>query len=687
MNEPAQHKVTPQHVKRKAFLYVRQSTMRQVMENTESTERQYGLRQRAVALGWPLEQVEVIDCDLGQSAASAADREGFKTLVSEVGLGHAGIVMGLEVSRLARNSADWHRLLEICALTDTLILDEDGIYDPAQFNDRLLLGLKGTMSEAELHVLKARLRGGLLNKARRGELKTPLPVGFVYDAQDRVRLDPDRQVQQAIRFFFDTYQRTGAATATVRKFGKEEISFPRRLRAGPRKGELIWGGLTEGRALDLLRNPRYAGAFVFGRTRQRHRGDGKRVTVRKEREEWLTLLRGAHEGYVSWEQYEENQKRISENAQARGVEHRHCPPREGPALLQGLLLCGVCGTGMSVRYYTRGDGLTPHYSCRGRGNKQGEHGCQSIAGAGIDQTIGPLVFEALSPMSLEVSLAVQQEIESRLAETDRLRRQQVERARYETDFARSRYMQVDPNNRLVADELEADWNKKLTALTQAQQEYERRRQQGRLQLDEAARARILSLAADVPRLWADPKTPHRERKQVVRFLIEDATVLKNDTGITLQVRFKGGATRTLSLPAPKAAWEERQTKAEVMGEIDRLLNEHTFSEIAALLNECGFVSGTGRPFHGDRVEYLCRYYELKSRFDRLRAAGLLTLDELAAKLGRSKGTIKLWRLRGRLPVGARKLDDNGRHMYEDPGAAAAPGKASNAAGSDEVQCD
>lgn len=684
MNEQAQRKVTPRHLKRNAFLYVRQSTMRQVMENTESTARQYALRQRAVALGWQLEQVTVIDSDLGQSAASAADREGFKTLVSEVGLGHAGIVMGLEVSRLARNSTDWHRLLEICALTDTLILDEDGLYDPAQFNDRLLLGLKGTMSEAELHVLKARLRGGLLNKARRGELKTPLPVGFVYDAQNRVRIDPDRQVQQAIRFFFDTYQRTGAAAATVRKLGQEEISFPRRLRAGPRKGELIWGGLTVRRALDVLRNPRYAGAFAFGRTRQRYHGEGKKLTVKNAREEWLALQRDAHEGYVSWAQFEENQKRLAENAQARALEHRHYPPREGPALLQGLLLCGVCGKGMSVRYYKKGDGLTPHYACRGRGNKQGERGCQSIAGGGIDEAFAPLVLEALSPLSLQVSLQVQQEIETRLEESDRLRRSQVERARYETELARSRYMHVDPNNRLVADELEAEWNKKLTALTQAQQEYERRREQERLQLDEAARARILALSADVPRLWADPKTPHRERKQVVRFLVEDATALKNDAGITLQLRFKGGATRTLSLPAPKASWEERQTSVGVMAEIDRLLNEHTFDEIAALLNERKLVSGTGLPFHGDRVEYLCRFYNLTPRFERLRAAGMLTLDELSAKLGRSKNTIKLWRRQGRLP-GAKKLDDNGRHMYENPDAVSAGPRPSNAAGSQEVQ--
>ena len=253
--------------------------MRQVMENTESTERQYALRQRAVALGWPHEQIVVIDCDLGQSGASAVAREGFKTLVSEVGMGHAGIVMGLEVSRLARNSTDWHRLLEICALSDTLILDEDGLYDPAHFNDRLLLGLKGTMSEAELHVLKARLAGGILNKARRGELRTPLPVGFVYDEKERVQLHPDRQVQQVLRYFFETFRRTKSAGATVRKLREEHLEFPRSLRAGPRKGELIWGGLTVNRAIAVLRNPRYAGAFSFGRTRQRHRAVGAKAGI------------------------------------------------------------------------------------------------------------------------------------------------------------------------------------------------------------------------------------------------------------------------------------------------------------------------------------------------------------------------------------------------------------------------
>src|SRR5689334_10184898 len=289
MNSEAHQKVTTAHLSRLAYLYVRQSTLRQVFENTESTHRQYALRERAVALGWPLDRIVVIDSDLGQSGASAADREGFQRLVTEVSLGRVGIVLGLEVSRLARNSTDWHRLLELCALGDTLILDEDGLYDPAHFNDRLLLGLKGTMSEAELHVLRARLRGGILNKARRGELESPLPIGLCYDSANRVIFDPDKQVQETIRTFFKIFRRSGSATATVRTFREQGLKFPRRARSGPAKGDILWGELEHSRTLWILHNPRYAGAFFFGRTRQRRTGEGYAGFKRLEREEWTAL--------------------------------------------------------------------------------------------------------------------------------------------------------------------------------------------------------------------------------------------------------------------------------------------------------------------------------------------------------------------------------------------------------------
>jgi len=369
MTQDTHQKVTSIHLSRNAYLYIRQSTLRQVFENTESTKRQYGLRQKAIALGWPEERIVVIDSDLGQSGASAADREGFQRLVTEVSLGRAGIVLGLEVSRLARNNTDWHRLLEICALTDTLILDEDGIYDPSHFNDRLLLGLKGTMSEAELHVLRARLQGGIRNKARRGELVIKPPIGFVYNSEGVLVLDPDKQVQQALRLLFDTFRRTGSATATVKLFRKQGLLFPRRVHGGPQRGELVWGVLGHCQVLRILHNPRYAGAFVFGRHHSRKTVDGHSRIVAVPQEKWQTLIPGAHAGYLSWEDYQQNQKRLHESAQAMGGDRRKSPAREGPALLQGLILCGRCGQRMTVRYHVRRGRLCPDYVCRARRNR------------------------------------------------------------------------------------------------------------------------------------------------------------------------------------------------------------------------------------------------------------------------------------------------------------------------------
>jgi len=343
-------KVTASHLKRDAYLYVRQSTPRQVIEHAESTQRQYALRDRAIAAGWPAERVRIIDCDLGKSGSSAATRDGFQELVSEVALGKAGIVMGLEVSRLARNSADWHRLIELCALTATLILDEDGIYDPAGFNDRLLLGLKGTMSEAELHILKARMRGGQLNKARRGELEMGPPVGLIYRPDGTIDLDPDAQVQGALRLVFETFERTGSAMRTVRLFHEQGILFPRRLRTGVSKGELRWALPQHARILQVLHNPRYAGAFVYGRTRTRRLPDGGTSVIRIPKSEWQFVMPGMHPGYIDWDCFEANQRRLADNARAYGGERRSGPPREGPALLQGRVLCGLCGARMGVHY-------------------------------------------------------------------------------------------------------------------------------------------------------------------------------------------------------------------------------------------------------------------------------------------------------------------------------------------------
>ncbi len=370
MGAQAAEKVTSDHLGRSAYLYVRQSTLRQVMENTTSTDRQYALRQRAVALGWAADQVVVIDEDLGRSAASAEGREGFQRLVADVGMGKAGVVLGLEVSRLARNNADWHRLLEICALSETLILDEDGLYDPCAFNDRLLLGLKGQMSEAELHLLKARLRGGQLAKARTGDLIVPLPVGFVYDPAGRVVLDPDQSVQGIVRHLFATFERTGTARATIKAFAAEGLLFPSRVQTGPNKGTLAWVALLHHRALQVLHNPRYAGAFCYGRRRQRRTADGKTRYALQPREAWTALIPDAHPGYISWDRFEDNQRRLAELAQARGEDRRASPPREGPALLQGLVVCGRCGNRMTVRYHTRQDVTFPDYSASARESRK-----------------------------------------------------------------------------------------------------------------------------------------------------------------------------------------------------------------------------------------------------------------------------------------------------------------------------
>jgi DNA invertase Pin-like site-specific DNA recombinase len=663
MRGDPKEKIKSQHLRRNVYLYVRQSTLRQVMENTESTERQYGLRQRAIQLGWCQEQIVVIDSDLGQSGASAADREGFQYLVAEVGLGRAGIVMGLEVSRLARNSADWHRLLEMCALTETLILDEDGLYDPAYFNDRLLLGLKGTMSEAELHVLKARLQGGILNKARRGELIMPLPIGFQYGPEGQVLLDPDREVQESLRVFFETFRRTGSATATVKAFREEGLTLPHRVHGGLNKGEVVWKPLLHSRALWLLHNPRYAGVFFYGRTQQRRHPDGGIRYQKLPRQEWTTFLPGAHPGYISWEQFENNQKRLWENAQAYSTERKKSPPREGPALLQGMVLCGRCGGRMTVRYHRIRDRLVPDYVCQRQGIERAEPLCQSVPGAGLERAIGALLIDTVTPLTLEVCLAVEEELFRRRDEAEELRQKHVERLRYEADLARRRYMQVDPDNRLVADELEGEWNEKLKVHKEALEALQEERGTQARTLSSEQRARVLALAKDFPRLWNDPRTPNRERKRMVRLLLEDVT-LNKDRDITAHIRFKGGTTQTLTCPLPPPIAELRKNPAYIVAEVDRLLDDYTHDQIAAILSHRGMHTVDGRPLSRLSIRYIQETYGLVSRYDRLRNRGMLTLAEVGERLNIVPSTVKSWNQAGFLI--SHPYNDKNECLFEPP---------------------
>jgi DNA invertase Pin-like site-specific DNA recombinase len=656
-------KVTADHLRRGAYLYVRQSTLRQVQENTESTKRQYALRQKAISLGWPGERITVIDSDLGLSGAQSEGREGFQHLVAEAGLGNAGLIMGLEVSRLARNSSDWHRLLEICGLTNTLILDEDGIYNPGDFNDRLLLGLKGTMSEAELHFLKARMRGGQLTKAKRGELKMPLPVGLVYNSKDEPILDPDKQVQSTITLFFETFRRTGSACATVKEFQRQGILFPRKIRKGINKGDLVWGDLMHSRSLQVLHNPRYAGAFFYGQKKGKKNVDGSYSTRKLPQSEWFSLHQGAHEGYISWEEFQQNQARLLENSKLMSPHRGSSPPREGCALLQGRVLCGICGQRMTVQYYREGLRTKFVYICQRKAIEQATAPCQRLVGTHIDDQVGKLLVELIAPAALEASLAVAKEIENRAAEVDQIRLQQVERSHYEAELAKRRYMHVDPGNRLVADSLEAEWNQKLRELERVQAETEQLRQADRASLSEEQSNAILALTADFPRLWNDATTSHKERKRMLALLIEDVALTKGDD-IQIGIRFKGGASQVLSTPKPPAQGDIRRTPPHVVDEIGRLLNEHTDAHIAQILNERGELTGNRQAFSSKRVEHIRRTYGLGTRYDRARQQGLLTPEEMATLLNISEKTLPEWRKKGL--VKGYRTDARNTWLYAHP---------------------
>lgn len=657
-------KVRPEHLHRGAYLYVRQSSLHQVHENRESTARQYDLQRRAQALGWTTEQITVIDEDLGLSGASATERNGFQRLVADVGLGRVGLVMGLEVSRLARNSTDWHRLLEICALADTLILDEDGVYDPGQFNDRLLLGLKGTMSEAELHVLRARLLGGQLNKARRGELAMRIPIGYMYDRTQRLVLDPDEQIQKTVRLLFETFRRTGTAGQVVRHFAHAGILWPRRITTGPHAGDVHFIPLVHSRALNLLHNPRYTGAYIWGRFRQRKTVIGGQARFKRlPREEWRVFIPNVAPAYLTWEEFERNQAALRANATAYGTDRKRSPAREGTALLQGLVVCGRCGRRMSVRYSVRGGHPVPDYTCQRRGIEEGHNSCQVIPGTGLDDAISQLVLNAVTPAAVDVALEVFAELRARHAEVDRLRRARVERARQEAELAQQQFLLVRPEHRLVADSLERQWNEKLAALTQAEQEYARAGNSHEPGLSDDAQERIRGLVHDLPRVWNDPRTPMRDRKRMLRLLVEDITLLREQT-LHIHIRWKGGATTSLERPLPLSAPDLKRTPATIVEHVRALATDRTDKAIAQTLNAQYLRSGTGRPFTRIRIATLRAAYGIPSFADHLRRVGWCTVAQMAVQLKVHKTTAIRFALEGVLR--AVRATDRGDLLFEPP---------------------
>jgi DNA invertase Pin-like site-specific DNA recombinase len=612
---PAPLKIRAEHLDRQALIYVRQSTPMQVRDNVASTARQYDLARRAEQFGWPKGRIHVIDQDQGHSGVSTLGRDGFQYLMAEVGLGRVGAVLSLEASRLARSCSDWYRLIEICGLTDTLVIDEDGVYDPTQYNDRLLLGIKGTMSEAELHWIRSRLLGGKLEKARTGQLRSRPPTGLVYDPAGQLVLDPDEQVQEAVRLVFDTFERVGAALGVVQHFAANQLRFPTRHHGGSRDGQLTWRPLDHGRVLAVLHNPTYTGTYVYGRTKTRNvvlAGEEPRIKGRTRRvvaDDWPFVLHDHHPGYLTWDQFQRNQRRLLENCTVDHQERRGAL-REGAALLQGLVLRGRCGRRMTIRYMD--DGKIPLYECNQLHKQRGEKTCQSLRGDRIDEAVAGVFLEAMRPAQLEVSMAAIDQISEQARRADRQWELMGERARYEAELARRRFQAVDPENRLVARTLERDWEAKLVEVDRLERESAARPTLTTRLVDPAERARILALTQDLPALWRAATTTRVERKQLLGFLIKDVCLTRNETTIGVAIRWRTEACTVLNIPRPRRSCEARRTDPAALARLRVLAADTSDSQIARILNQEGFRSGTGRLFTTTIVKQLRYSYTIAS---------------------------------------------------------------------------
>ncbi|HXP02569.1 MAG TPA: recombinase family protein, partial [Stellaceae bacterium] len=547
-------KITTDHLRRCAVVYVRQSSSTQVENNRESTARQYHLAERAVELGWPREQVKILDEDLGISGSGLTDRAGFARMISEVALGQIGIVLGLEVSRLARNNADWYRLLDLCGVTNTLIGDADGIYHPGLFNDRLVLGLKGTMSEAELHVLRARLLGGIRNKAARGELSRGLPVGLVRGEGDgEVLLHPDESVTAAIRAVFEHFAEMGSARRVWLWFCSQGLRFP--LHSNTLQ-DIRWVTPTYTKIHQVLINPFYAGVYVYGRTQQvSYIDESGRVRKRikaRPRTQWPVFIRDHHRGFIDWATFEANQKRLAQNTRPRPHQSGGAV-REGTALLQGIAACGGCGRRLKVHYTGRSS--TPGYHCAGKTivNGRGEY-CLNVGGCQIDAAVAAAFLAALAPAGLEASLKAAEQLEADHETTVEQFRRDVERARYGAQRAERRYRSVDPDNRLVARGLEAEWENALRELKAAEGELARREHTRPLVLTPEERASLLALGKDLNAVWSAPTTTDRDRKQLLHTLLEEVvmTVEREKFNAHLTLRWRGGLLSELDVPLPRS---------------------------------------------------------------------------------------------------------------------------------------
>lgn len=638
-------KVQTTHLQRWAYVYIRQSTAAQVAVNRESTERQYRLSERALQLGWPRERIKTIDEDLAHSGSGLVLRKGFTYLTSEVALGHAGLILSLEVSRVARNNADWYRLLDLCGVTNTLIGDEDGLYHPAFFNDRLLLGLKGTMAQAELHILRARLNGGIKNKAARGELRRGLPVGLVWGDNDgEVLLHPDQAVTGALRSLFEKFAELGSARRVWLWFRSPGLLFPHQCP----KGQIQWMAPSYTAVCNVLGNPVYAGAYAYGKSRQeRYVDPSGRLQKRTHQlplSDWQVLIKEHHAGYIDWATFEMNQARLARNfrpapQQAAGA------VREGSALLQGLATCGRCGR--RLRVYYQGKHSTPGYYCA---NSQPCGGravwCMRVGAMRIDRAVAETFLDTVSLVGLEAALQAEQSIHSEQDAALKQWRLQLERARYEAERAERRYREVEPENRLVARTLETEWEKRLTELKAAESELLRQQQTCRIDLTEAQRQQIRALATDLKQVWDAPTTTDRDRKERLQSLIEEVKIqiLPEQTKAHLALRWKTGALTELEV-----VWRIKhpppiRTDEDIIDLVRRLAVHHSDAIIAGVLSSQGRRTATGERFTADKVGNLRRYWKIPKYVPPAAPpeGELLSVAAAAQRLGIAASTLLRW---------------------------------------------
>jgi DNA invertase Pin-like site-specific DNA recombinase len=639
-------KIEPRHLRLRAIVYVRQSTPRQVQHNQESTRRQYQLAERARQMGWPAPQVEVIDEDLGLSGASSHARTGFQRLVAAISLGEVGLVLVTEVSRLSRRNSDWHRVIELCAVFRTLIADEDGIYCPQDPNDRLLLGVKGTLFAAELHILRARMRGNLLAKARRGELALRLPVGYRRLGDGTVVLDPDEAVRAALARIFERFAVLRNARAVQRDLAEHGIKMPRLIQHGAECGRIVWVRPTYQMIQQVLTSPAYAGVFVYGRRKQEVTpGDPPTVTDRRRPvEEWDVVVPGVYPAYLSYEQYLLNRRCLRDNlynfaAKGRGA------PREGRALLQGLVVCGRCGRRMSVSH----DSDYLHYQCRRAQMDYGSPLCQAFSVKHLDDAVGELFLQAVKPAAIETTLAALAELERERQALDRHWQLRLERARYEVQRAERQYDAIEPENRLVARTLETRWNTALQALEQLEQEYAAARRTELLPLNEADRHAVCQLAGDLPALWYANTTTNVDRKRMLRLVISEVVLLVHagERRAEITIAWSGGMTTQHTVRCPPLGWHNR-TETAIIERLRDLAQAHPDHQIAARLNAEGLLSRTGKSWTSARVGSMRKQYgiatacPLRARSEGPRGDGLVPVRAAAQRLGVSASLVHVW---------------------------------------------